>query len=111
MTGFNINGFQHNAAGDPVAFGLYDPKNDHDSCGIGFIVNLDAKPAHSLVEKGVTILGNLEHRCAIGADHKTSDGAGLMLQLPDAFFRKTVPFSLPRAGEYAAGQLFLPQNK
>lgn len=103
--------FQRNAAGDPCALGLYDPKNDHDSCGIGFIVNLDAKPAHALVEKGVKILGNLEHRCAIGADRKTSDGAGLMLQLPDAFFRKTLPFSLPRAGEYAAGQLFLPRNK
>lgn len=110
MSGFDFNGFHHNAAGDPVSFGLYDPKNDHDSCGIGFIVNLDAKPAHSLVEKGVGILGNLEHRCAIGADHKTSDGAGVMLQLPDAFFRKVLPFSLPRAGEYAAGQLFLPQN-
>ena len=103
--------FQRNAAGDPCALGLYDPKNDHDSCGIGFIVNLDAKPAHALVEKGVKILGNLEHRCAIGADRKTSDGSGLMLQLPDAFFRKTLPFSLPRAGEYAAGQLFLPRNK
>lgn len=102
--------FDCNKAGGPVGLGLYDPKNDHDSCGIGFIVKLDAKPVHSLVEKGVTILGNLEHRCAIGADRKTSDGAGLMLQLPDAFFRKVVPFSLPKAGEYAVGQLFLPQD-
>lgn len=104
------NAFQSDKAGDPRPFGLYDPQNDRDSCGIGFIADLDARPAHSLVEKGVRILASLEHRCAIGADGKTSDGAGLMLQLPDGFFRKTVPFTLPPFGEYAVGQLFLPTD-
>lgn len=106
-----INRFQCNAAGEPQIFGLYDPASERDSCGIGFIVDLEGRQQHGLVGKGITILKNLEHRCAIGADHKTSDGAGLMLQIPDAFFRKVLPYSLPRVGEYAVGQLFLPQNK
>ncbi len=106
----NINGFACNLAGEPEPFGLYRPENERDACGIGFIVKLDGKPLHSLVEQGVSILKNLEHRCAIGADGKTSDGAGLMFQIPDAFFRKVLPHGLPKLGEYAAGQLFLPQN-
>ncbi|MGN0904462.1 MAG: glutamate synthase large subunit [Alphaproteobacteria bacterium] len=105
-----INGFACNAAGEPFPFGLCAPSFEHDSCGIGFIVRLDGCPSHALVEKGVTILKNLEHRCAIGADRKTSDGAGLMLQIPDAFFRKVLPYSLPKTGEYAVGQLFLPRD-
>ena len=110
MTAQRIHGFDCNAAGEPLSFGLYNPNLEQSSCGIGFVVRPDARPEHDLVVKGVTILGNLEHRCAIGADGKTSDGAGIMTQLPDAFFRKSLPFFLPPAGEYAAGQLFLPSD-
>lgn len=110
MTTQTINGFTCNAAGEPREFGLYNPNLEHENCGIGFIVNLNAKPEHDLVRKGITILSNLEHRCAIGADGKTSDGAGIMVQLPDGFFRKSVPFALPKTGEYAVGQVFLPSD-
>ena len=110
MTDLLYDNLKSDAAGQFCGTGLYDPRNDHDSCGTGFIVNLAGTPDHALVEKGIGILSNLEHRCAIGADGKTGDGAGLMLQIPDTFFRKVSSFSLPRVGKYAVGQLFLPRN-
>ena len=82
MTTQTINGFTCNAAGEPREFGLYNPNLEHENCGIGFIVNLNAKPEHDLVRKVITILSNLEHRCAIGADGKTSDGAGYCTVTP-----------------------------
>ncbi len=88
---------------------LYDPFYEHDSCGIGFLAHLDAHPRHEVIENGLSILANLEHRGAVGGDTATGDGAGMMLQIPDDFFRAGhLPFALPPGGLYAVGMLFLP---
>ncbi len=92
------------------AQGLYEPWHEHDACGVGFIVNIDGEKSHDIIERGVTILCNLEHRGAIGGDQKTGDGAGMLLQIPDKFFRKVAGFELPAAGLYAVGFLFLPRD-
>jgi len=77
---------------------LYDPAFEHDSCGVGFVARLDARPDHKLVQDGVQVLVNLEHRGATGGDKSTGDGAGLLLQVPDAFLRQTCDsFSLPQS--------------
>ncbi len=88
--------------------GLYNPRQEHDACGVGFIVQIDGTRSHEIVEKGIQILCNLEHRGAVGGDGKTGDGAGMLVQIPDGFFRKQLPFSLPEAGAYGAGMFFLP---
>ena len=102
-----------NAAGYPKPHGLYDPRFEHDSCGVGFIARLDAIPNHSIVSDGIQILINLEHRGAVGGDKGTGDGAGLLLQIPDHFFRtcKELDFSLPTLNDYAVGMIFNPKNK
>jgi len=95
------------------ANGLYDPRSEHDACGVGFVLNLNGKAEHRIVEKGIEVLANLLHRGATGADENTGDGAGLLIQLPDAFFRaeaERIGFALPEAGRYGVGSLFLPQN-
>ncbi len=89
--------------------GLYDLKNEHDACGLGFIVNIDGKKSHSMINDGITILCNLEHRGAVGGDQKTGDGAGMMLQIPHRFFKKAVDFDLTAEGTYGVGFLFLPR--
>jgi glutamate synthase (NADPH) large chain len=97
----------------PPKQGLYDPQFEHDSCGVGFVAHLKGKKSHDIVRKGVQILENLSHRGACGCDPETGDGAGLMVQIPDAFFRKEcakINIDLPPAGEYAAGIVFLPPN-
>jgi glutamate synthase domain-containing protein 2/glutamate synthase domain-containing protein 1/glutamate synthase domain-containing protein 3 len=101
---------QANAAGFPAAQGVYDPSCEHDSCGVGMLAHLDAQPRHSLVLQAIEVLVNLEHRGALGGDRATGDGAGLLLQLPDAFFRAGagLAFTLPAAGEYGVGMVFLP---
>ncbi|MDZ7262310.1 MAG: glutamate synthase large subunit, partial [candidate division KSB1 bacterium] len=82
---------------------------EYDSCGIGFIARTDGIPQHSIVEDGIQILVNLQHRGAVGGDQSTGDGAGLLLQIPDRFFRDTCQaLSLPEPGEYAVGMVFLP---
>ena len=104
---------QTDAAGRPLPHGLYDPAWEHDSCGVGFVARLDAQPHHHVVEDAVQILVNLEHRGAVGGDKATGDGAGLLLQIPDAFFRKTITAGaapLPDAGAYAVGMIFLPTD-
>ncbi len=103
-----------NAAGESAPAGLYDPANDHDSCGIGLIVKIDGRPLHSIVENGLKILINLEHRGATGGDKSTGDGAGMLLQLPDAFFRRimnTGLITLPSQNDYATAMVFMPANK
>jgi glutamate synthase domain-containing protein 2/glutamate synthase domain-containing protein 1/glutamate synthase domain-containing protein 3 len=95
----------------PQAQGMYDPAEDKDSCGVGFIANYKGKRSRDIIDKGIKLMCNLEHRGAEGADPKTGDGAGIMIDVPDAFFRKVLPFPLPRQGDYAVGVLFLPQNK
>ncbi len=93
----------------PPKRGLYDPANEHDACGVGFVAHIKGEPRHSIIRQGLTILERLHHRGAVGADPRAGDGAGLLLQLPDAFFRAVVDFELPDAGQYAVGMLFLPR--
>ncbi len=91
--------------------GLYDPALEHDACGIGFVVNIDGTQRHDIIEHGLQILNNLEHRGAIGGDEKTGDGAGMLLQIPHRFFDEVTDFSLPEPDDYGAGFFFLPSEK
>lgn len=93
------------------AQGLYNPQNEHDACGVGFVLNMNGKREHGIVAKGVEVLCNLLHRGATGADVNTGDGAGLLVQIPDNFFKKSLKMKLPELGHYAVGMLFLPQNE
>ncbi|MGI9423872.1 MAG: glutamate synthase large subunit [Hyphomicrobiaceae bacterium] len=102
------------SAGSPAAQGLYDPRNEHDACGVGFIADLSAKKSHKIIEDGLKILVNLTHRGAVGADPLAGDGAGMLLQIPDEFFRsecQSLGIELPAEGEYAVGHIFLPGDK
>jgi len=94
----------------PQKQGLYDPQYEHDACGVGFVAHIKGRKSHGIIEQGLKILERIEHRGAVGADPKAGDGAGLLLQIPDAFFREAVDFELPAAGEYGVGMLFLPQE-
>ncbi|WP_316367183.1 glutamate synthase large subunit [Candidatus Thiodiazotropha sp. CDECU1] len=94
----------------PPKQGLYDPANEHDACGVGFVANIKGVKSHDTVRQGLEILDRLTHRGAVGADPKAGDGAGILLQIPDAFFRGVVDFELPAEGDYAIGMVFLPQN-
>lgn len=91
--------------------GLYDPRFEHDACGVGFIANIKGKQSHSIVVDGLRILDNLTHRGAVGADPKAGDGAGMLLQISDRFFRKHSDFDLPEKGQYAVGMIFLPRSE
>ena len=99
-----------NHIGRPPAQGLYDPANEHDNCGVGFIANIKGKKSHSIVKRGIEILCNLTHRGAVGADPLDGDGAGLMIQMPDAYYREVCDFTLPDVGEFGAGIVFLPRD-
>ncbi|HEX2086203.1 MAG TPA: glutamate synthase subunit alpha, partial [Solirubrobacteraceae bacterium] len=90
--------------------GLYDPRYEHDACGVAFVARLDNRPTREVVDKGLTALEHLEHRGATGADARTGDGAGILMQVPDAFFREVVDFELPPAGQYGVGVCFLPRD-
>jgi glutamate synthase (NADPH/NADH) large chain len=92
-----------------IAQGLYDPAFEHDACGVGFVVDVHGRRSHELVDQGLTVLRNLDHRGASGSDPDTGDGAGILIQVPDAFLRDAVDFSLPAPGTYAVGIAFLPQ--
>ncbi|HZS63726.1 MAG TPA: glutamate synthase large subunit [Xanthobacteraceae bacterium] len=99
--------------GLPAAQGLYDPRLDHDSCGVGFIADIKGRKSHKIIEDALTILLNLEHRGAVGADPRAGDGAGILVQMPHKFFAKKaagIGFALPPAGEYAVGYLFMPRE-
>jgi len=78
--------------------GLYDSRFEHDACGVGFVADLAARGGHDVVASALRVLCNLEHRGAAGADPDTGDGAGILTQLPDAFFREVTGFSLPEVG-------------
>ena len=97
--------------GAPPAQGLYDPRFEHDACGLTFIVDLKGRRSRSIVARGITGLCNLQHRGALGAEHNSGDGAGILLQMPDRFLRAVVDFELPREGQYAAGIAFLPRDR
>src|SRR5882724_1573170 len=100
--------------GLPVAQGLYSPQNERDACGLGFVVNIKGEPSHEIITKGIQILVNLTHRGACGCDPETGDGAGILIQIPDKFFRREcgkLGFTLPPVGEYGVGMVFLPVER
>ena len=90
---------------------LYDPNFEHDACGVGFVADLRRGASHEVVELGLTALENLRHRGAFGADPQTGDGAGILVQMPDRFFRSVLAFDLPPTGAYASGMMFLPKDE
>ena len=100
-------------SGLPEEQGLYDPRYEHDACGFGFIVDIKNRGSHDIVCQGLKILANLTHRGAVGADPLAGDGAGILIQLPDAFLRAEaaqIGITLPQPGFYAAGLVFLPRD-
>ncbi|MFC3740322.1 glutamate synthase large subunit [Paractinoplanes deccanensis] len=100
--------------GGPVAFppsqGLYDPSTERDACGVAFVADLYGRRSHDVVAKGLSALIRLDHRGARGAEYNTGDGAGIMIQVPDEFYRAIAGFELPPAGEYVTGLAFLPND-
>jgi len=104
---------QINNSPAPTARGLYDPRHEHDSCGVGFVVNIKGVRSHKLVQQAFEIAINLLHRGACGCEKNTGDGAGLLLQIPDRFLRRESAksgFTLPAVGKYGIGMLFLPHK-
>ena len=100
-------------AGLPPKQGLYDPQFEKDACGVGFVVNIKGEKSHKIVRHAMTVLVNLNHRGACGCEANTGDGAGINLQIPDAFFLKVAAaegFTLPAPGEYGVGMVFLPKD-
>ncbi len=97
----------------PQAQGLYDPRNEHDACGVGFVAHIKGHRAHEIVTQGLKILENLDHRGAVGADALMGDGAGILVQIPDQLFREEMAkngVELPPDGEYGVGMVFLPKE-
>ena len=97
----------------PQKQGLYDPANEHDACGVGFIVHIGGKKSHDIIRQGLEILNNLDHRGAVGADPLQGDGAGILIQIPDALYREDMArqgVTLPPPGEYGVAMVFLPQE-
>ena len=95
------------------AQGMYDPSNEHDACGVGFVAHIKGKKSHSIVEQGLLILKNLDHRGAVGADKLMGDGAGVLIQIPDQYYREEMHkqgVDLPPPGEYGVGMIFLPKE-
>src|SRR6185369_13911485 len=102
------------SAAPPGPLALYDPRNEHDACGVGFVVDIKGRGSHGVIEKGLQILLNLLHRGACGCEANTGDGAGVLIQMPDRFLRQATAglgFTLPPAGEYGAGLVFLPRGR
>ncbi|HEY0357660.1 MAG TPA: glutamate synthase large subunit, partial [Mycobacteriales bacterium] len=95
----------------PAAQGLYDPANEHDACGVAFVVDAQGRRSHRIVNHGLTALHNMEHRGAAGAERNSGDGAGILIQVPDEFLRAVADFPLPAPGAYAVGTAFLPADE
>src|SRR5688572_25203955 len=91
----------------PSPQGLYDPRFEHDACGVAFVATMSGEPSHDIVAKAIQALRNLEHRGAVGSEPDSGDGAGILMQVPDRFLRAVVDFDLPAAGEYAVGTAFV----
>ena len=94
--------------------GLYDPRNEHDACGVGFVANIKGRKSHDIVRRGLQILLNLNHRGAVGADPLVGDGVGCLLQIPDALFRDWAEhkrLTLPPPGDYGVAMCFLPVDR
>ena len=101
-------------SGLPPKQGLYDPSFEHDACGVGFVVNIKGEKSHEIIEQALTVLENLDHRGACGCEENTGDGAGILLQVPHEFLKRTcegLGFQLPDAGDYGVGMVFLPDNR
>src|SRR6266540_4651036 len=92
----------------PPKQGLYDPAYEHDACGVAFVADVAGRRSHDVIRKGLAALRRMDHRGARGAEPNTGDGAGIMLQVPDAFCRAVAGVELPQAGCYATGLVFLP---
>src|SRR5262249_1795504 len=100
--------------GLPPAQGLYDPRHEHDACGIGFVASVKGHKSHDIIVKGIQVLINLTHRGAGGCDPETGGGAGVLLQIPHTFFARECAkegFTLPAPGEYGVGMVFLPVER
>ncbi|WP_011582062.1 MULTISPECIES: glutamate synthase large subunit [Chelativorans] len=100
-------------SGLPDVRGLYNPRNEHDACGVGFVAHLKGVKSHAIVQDGLAMLENLTHRGAVGADPLVGDGAGILVQIPDRFFREEMAregLELPASGHYGVGYLFMPQD-
>ncbi|MCB1317393.1 MAG: hypothetical protein KDK27_15625, partial [Leptospiraceae bacterium] len=97
------------------ASGLFDPADVKDSCGVGFVADVNGVKSRRIVELGLEVIKNIEHRGAVGADPETGDGAGILMQIPDRFFRRVareeIGLELPPAGRFAVGFMYLPQKK
>ncbi|WP_026938930.1 glutamate synthase large subunit [Holophaga foetida] len=109
----NTNAATTKPAGLPPKQGLYDPRFEHDACGMGVVVNIDGKKDHRIVEQALTVLTNLTHRGARGSEPNSGDGAGIMIQIPHKFFQKKADkkgFKLPEPGEYGVGVIFMPPD-
>ncbi|MSQ23149.1 MAG: glutamate synthase large subunit [Chloroflexi bacterium] len=101
-------------SGLPPKQGLYDPRFEHDACGIGFVVNIKGEKSHAIVQQGLTVLENLDHRGACGCEENTGDGAGILMQVPHAFFKHTchgLGVELPEPNQYGVGMVFLPNDR
>src|SRR5262249_32547607 len=101
------------AQGPPPAQGLYDPRHEHDACGVGFVVDLRGRKSHTIVAQALGVLKNLLHRGACGCEPNTGDGAGILIQMPDCFLRREcarLEIALPAPGEYGCGLVFLPRE-
>ena len=99
--------------GVPKAQGLYSPQNEHDACGVGFVAHIKGKKSHAIIQQGLKILENLDHRGAVGADELMGDGAGILIQIPDALYREEMAaqgVTLPPPGEYGVAMVFLPKE-
>src|SRR5476651_803914 len=99
----SLEGYQMTNNRPPKKQGLYDPQFEHDACGVGFVVNMKGKKSHEVVQQGIQILLNLDHRGACGCEPNTGDGAGILIQLPHKFFTKAAKennFTLPAPGRY-----------
>ncbi len=97
----------------PMQQGLYDPRQERDACGVGFVAHIKGRQSHDMICQGLQILKNLTHRGAVGADPLAGDGAGILIQIPDQFLRDEMGWGniqLPPAGEYGVGMLFLPRD-
>src|SRR6201996_9382581 len=100
--------------GSPAGPGLYDPRNEHDSCGVGFVANIKGRKSHEIIRRGLQILVNLDHRGAVGADPLVGDGAGCLIQMPDKLLRDWAEehdLELPQPGRYAVAMCFLPRDR
>src|SRR5438552_10808877 len=100
--------------GPPAKQGLYDPRFEHEACGVGFVVNIKGRKSHSIISQALEVLLNLDHRGACGCEANTGDGAGILIQPPHEFLKlvaREARVTLPSPGEYGVGMVFLPNNR